>query len=372
MQGSEKTGCQNQQILRKEDETMQLQMRKQKNFLKLPFLVFVGVLVAGLVIIFGLFHVRQVDVIGNEFYTAEEIQNKIMSDSLGKNSIYLTWKYSQPEAAEILPFLSGVEVSMVNPYHVQIKVFEKTIVGYFMYSGSMVYFDKDGTVVEISQEQREGVPPYSGISIGQPVVSQIIPIADEALLKDIIEAAALIKQSGLEPLEVHYDDKQQLILYFRNNRVILGDNSYLEEKLSNLKALFSQMEELSGTLHMENYDSSTTRISFKVGEKGEEELLLDLNKPAGEEGTAGEGEKETEEGESAETGPDADGKWGDSGYVEDSSRITTDADGNQMYTDEQGNVTYDMSMPYLGEDGNVITDGYGHIDPYTGAYILNQ
>ncbi len=354
---------------------MQLQMRKKKNFLKLPFLVFVGVLVAGLAIIFGLFHVRQVDVIGNEFYSAEEIQKMVMSDSLGENSIYLTWKYSQPDAAENLPFLSGVEVSMVNPYHVQIKVYEKIIVGYFMYSGSMVYFDKDGIVVEISQEQREGIPPYSGISIGQPVVSQAIPVADEAFLRDIIEAAALIRQSGLEPLEVHYDDKQQLILYFRNNRVILGDNSYLEEKLSNLKALFSQMEELSGTLHMENYDSSTTRISFKVGEKGEEELLLDLNKPAGEQetDTGGEGENgegETESGES--TGPDEDGKWGDSGYVEDPSRITTDADGNQMYTDEQGNVTYDMSMQYLGDDGQVISDGYGHIDPYTGAYILNQ
>lgn len=354
---------------------MQLQKRKKRNLLKLPLLVFTGVVVIGLVIIFGLFHVREVDVIGNEFYSSEEIQKMVMSDSMGENSIYLTWKYSQPDAAASLPFLSGVEVSMVNPYHVQIKVYEKSIVGYLMYSGSMVYFDKDGYVVEISQELREGVPPFSGISIGQPVVMQLLPVADEAFFRDIIEAADMIAQSGLEPLEVHYDDKQQLILYFTNNRVIMGDNSYLEEKLSNLQALFSEMEDLEGTLHMENFTSSSNTIPFKVGEKGEEELLITINPP--EEETTAEGEESStgtaEGGEgSSDAEQPADGEaWGDSGYVEDSSRIATDSSGNQYYTDDAGNVTYNLDMPYLGEDGNVISDGYGHIDPYTGAYILN-
>lgn len=287
----------------------------------------------------------------------------VMADSLGENSIYLTWKYAQPGAADNLPFLSGVEVSMVNPYHVQIKVYEKSIVGYLMYSGSMVYFDKDGYVVEISEELREGVPPFSGISIGQPVVMEMLPVSDEAFLRDIIEAADMIAQSGLEPLEVHYDEKHQPILYFTYNRVILGDNSYLEEKLSNLRALFSEMEELEGTLHMENFTAGSNTIPFKVGEKGEEELIITINPPE-EETDAMEGTDEVQEVADGEA-------WGDSGYVEDSSRFATDASGAQYYTDEAGNVTYNLDKPYLGEDGNVITDGYGHIDPYTGAYILN-
>lgn len=332
--------------------------------LKLPFLVFVGVVVIGLVIIFGLFHVREVDVIGNEFYSSEEIQRMVMSDSLGENSIYLTWKYSQPDAAQSLPFLSGVEVSMVNPYHVQIKVYEKSIVGYLMYSGSMVYFDKDGYVVEISDELRDGVPPFSGVPIGQPVITEPLPVADEVFFRDIIEAADMIAQSGLEPLEVHYDDKQQLILYFTYNRVIMGDNSYLEEKLSNLRALFSEMEELEGTLHMENFTAGSNTIPFKVGEKGEEELIITINPPE-------EIVEEQNVDESAEIPEDGEA-WGDSGYVEKAERFSTDASGQQFYTDEAGNVTYNLDMPYLGEDGNVISDGYGHIDPYTGAYILNQ
>lgn len=335
-----------------------------------------GVLVFGLVILFGLFHVREVDVIGNEFYSSEEIQKMVMSDSLGENSIYLTWKYSQPEAAANLPFLSGVEVSMVNPYHIQIKVYEKSIVGYLMYSGSMVYFDKDGYVVEISEELRDGVPPFSGVAIGEPMVKEKLPVADEVFLRDIIEAADMIAQSGLEPLEVHYDEKQQLILYFRNNRVLMGDNSYLEEKLSNLWAMFSELEELDGTLHMENFTAGTSTIPFKVGEKGEEELLINVNSPTAETNAEGTPEGENPEGENPEGGNPEESSAdsdvaGDSGYVEDASRFGTDESGNEFYTDEAGNVTYNLDMPYLGDDGNVISDGYGHIDPYTGAYILN-
>lgn len=349
---------------------MQLQKKKTSKPIHIIAMILVSIIVIGLFVVFGLFHIRQVDVIGNEYYSADEIQKMVMSDSLSENSLYLTWKYRQPDAADDLTFLSAVDVTMINPYHVQIKVYEKSIVGYLMYSGSMVYFDKDGVVVEISQETRDGIPAYSGIGISEPKVSELIPVADEDFRADIISEAQMIQeilcQNGIVPKEIHYDDKQQLILYFANNRVMLGDNSYMEEKLSNLQALMPQMEDLSGTLHMENYTAGTTTITFKKGEKGEEELLMNVNGPAGT-GEDGTGEASTEE-ESEESTEESDAN---SGYSEDSGTFSTDASGNDTYTDASGNVTNNMDQMYLGDDGQVISDGYGYIDPYTGAYILN-
>lgn len=345
---------------------MQLQKKKSVRPIYMISLILVGMIVIALFVIFGLFHIRQVDVVGNEYYSADEIQKMVMSDSLSENSLYLTWKYSQPDAAKDMTFLSAVDVSMINPYHVQIKVYEKSIVGYLMYSGSMVYFDKDGVVVEISQETREGIPAYSGIAISEPKVAEMIPVEDEDFRNDIISEAQMIQeilfQNGIEPKEVHYDDKQQLILYFANNRVMLGDNSYMEEKLSNLQALMPQMEDLSGTLHMENYTAGTTTITFKKGEKGEEELIMNVNQPEGSESTQ-EAEGETNTEESTEEA--------NSGYNEGSGTFSTDANGNDTYTDANGNVTNNSEQLYLGDDGQIISDGYGYIDPYTGAYILN-
>ena len=346
---------------------MQLQKRKKRRPIYIVLLILISVIVIALFVVFGLFHIRQVDVIGNEYYSAEEIEKMVMSDSMSENSLYLTWKYSQPDAAADLIFLSAVDVTMVNPYHVQIKVYEKSIVGYLMYSGSMVYFDKDGVVVEISQEKRDGIPAYSGIDISEPKVSKLIPVADEAFRDDIISEAQMIQeilgQNGIQPEEVHYDDKQQLILYFANNRVMLGDNSYVEERLSKLQSLMQQMGEFSGTLHMENCTAGTATITFKKGEKGDEELVMNVNQP---EGSTEESEKSSESGEAsteeAETG---------NGYSNDSGTFSTDASGNDTYTDANGNVTNNMDQIYLGDDGQIITDGYGYIDPYTGAYILN-
>lgn len=357
---------------------MQVQKRKKRNPIQVMLLTIVIIFVVGAAVVLGLFHVRQADVIGNEFYSASEIKKMVMSDSMGENTLYLLWKYSQEDAAESLPFLSAVDVTMINPYYVQFHVYEKTIVGYLMYGGSMIYFDKDGVVVEISQELREGVPPFSGIAIAQPVVSEKLPIADEEFFETLILEAQILKQSGLEPDEVHYDEKKEMILYFGSDiRVLMGDSSYMEEKMQNLSALFPELEGLSGTLHMENYTSGTTAISFKKGEKGEEELIMNVNQPEeSEESEDTEGlEGDTSEGENPE-GENSDGQnsqseQNQSGYVEDPSRIATDANGSEYYTDPAGNVTYNMDQQYLGDDGQVITDGYGYIDPYTGAYILN-
>lgn len=352
---------------------MQLQRRKKRNLLKLPLLVFLAVVVVGFAVIFGLFHIRQVDVVGNEFYSSAEIQKMVMSDSLAENTIYLTWKYSDPEMAKELPFLSAVEVSMVEPWHVQIRVYEKLIAGYLMFSGSRVYFDTDGNVVEISGEEREGVPPVSGISIGQPVLGEALPVADAAFLDDIVSNARALHQSGLVPDEIHYDDQQELILYFGESRVLMGNTSYMEEKLEELAAIYPQMQDMSGTLHMENYTPDVVSVRFVPGERGaeEQELIINLNRaqeePQDETDENGEAVQSSEDG-TAETSADS----GSSGYVEDSSRFSTDAGGNQIYTDEAGNVTTNLDMPYLGDDGQIITDGYGYIDPYTGAYILNQ
>lgn len=343
---------------------MELQKRR-KNLFKIPVFVFFGVLVLGMAILFGLFHIRQVDVIGNEFYSAEEIKKMIMSDSLAENSIYLTWKYSHGSAGENLSFLNGAEVSMINPYHVRIRVFEKTIAGYLMYSGSRVYFDTDGKVVEISAQERDNVVPFSGISIAQPEIGENLPVSDDDFFKSLTDASVYIQQGTFKPDEAHYDDKQNLILYYGSSRVLMGNSSYMEEKFLKLEEIMSQMEGMSGTLHMENYAPGTTTFSFMKGERGEEEqeLLINVGKDFSEEG---------EEMESETSGENLEGEVSGGGYTEDPSRITTDADGNQIYTDSQGNVTTNLDKPYLGDDGQIISDGYGYIDPYTGAYILNN
>ena len=58
-------------------------------------------------------------------------------------------------------------------------------------------------------------------------------------------------------------------------------------------------------------------------------------------------------------------------YSESDGTFSTDDQGNRVYTDAMGNTTTNTEQyNYTDESGNIITDGYGYIDPYTGAYII--
>ena len=45
-------------------------------------------------------------------------------------------------------------------------------------------------------------------------------------------------------------------------KVLLGKDIYMEEKISELNDLLSKLEGLSGTLHLEEYDSTKDSIIF--------------------------------------------------------------------------------------------------------------
>ena len=108
----------------------------------------------------GIFHVDEVKITGNSFYSEEEIKELVIGEY--PNSLYLVFLYDYLGGKEI-PFVDSVEVVMKAPNNIHIRVYEKTLIGYVQYMGSNLYFDKDGTVVESSDEVLEGIPCIKGL-----------------------------------------------------------------------------------------------------------------------------------------------------------------------------------------------------------------
>ena len=105
---------------------------------------------------------------------------------------------------------------------------------------------------------------------------------------------------------------------------------------------------------------ATNTVTFKKGEKDPAETE---SRKAGEVKPEGESEGESESESEIETSPQKK-------FVEDPDAFSTDAEGNKIYTDPLGNTTDRTdSYNYVDDNGEIIMDGYGYIDPYTGAYI---
>jgi len=120
-----------------------------------------GLLLAGVLVV-SLFQIRDVEVTGIEHYSKEEIAERVITDKYSTNSLYLFLKYKYTDT-EPIPFVDKIEVSLLGPGKVRLRVYEKSIVGYVTYMGANLYFDKDGIVVESSSQIKEGVPCISGL-----------------------------------------------------------------------------------------------------------------------------------------------------------------------------------------------------------------
>ena len=139
---------------------MEKQGMKKKFIIVLVILV---ILLLGLFALLQMFTITQIDIEGNERYTAEEIKEMIMTEKYDYNTLYFYWRMNSKETKEI-PFIDTIEVSVVSKNKVKIKVYEKDIVGYVQHLGYYLYFDKEGIVVESSTQLMEGVPKIKGIA----------------------------------------------------------------------------------------------------------------------------------------------------------------------------------------------------------------
>jgi len=320
--------------------------------------VLLGIVILVGLVIFGLFRVQEVVILGNQHFTASEVQEAVMQDGLCKNTLYLMWKYNdKSKAEEALPFLSAVEVKMLTPYKVQIKVYEKTETGYLEYQGANVYFDAEGMVIENTREVNKGVPKVTGITVKKVELYKKLPIENEELFDTVVGLTGALNKSELTPGEIQFNEENEITLLFSDIRIAFGTGSELEDKVAALKSVFPKLEGMKGTLHMENFTADNQTITFKKGEVVEE---IEVENEAEAESEA-ESESETGTDDSATTGRK---------YSESDGTFSTDENGNKIYTDEAGNVTDNVEQyNFTDENGNVIEDSFGYIDPYTGYYI---
>lgn len=235
--------------------------KKRKKKRKILLIVLAIALFLG-IIIFGVFRLRDVEIVGNERYSEEEIKNIILSDQNSGNALYLYWKYrfTQPQD---LPFVDKVEVSFISPGKLRMKVYEKGIVGYVQYLDTYMYFDKDGIVVYSSTARDEAVPEIKGLEFKEIALYEELPVKNKEVFRTILELTQLLAKKDLNPDEIYFSQELDISLQFAGVEAALGKDDYLEEKAAQLPELLSSLKNKSGILHMESYNPNTKTISFE-------------------------------------------------------------------------------------------------------------
>lgn len=235
---------------------------KRVGILLSVFLVLLFLLVGGGLYIINNYKVTTVYVDGSIHYTNEEIMDMVMEGRLGDNSLYLSLKY-RDKGVENIPFIEMMDVSIEARDTIRITVYEKALAGYVRYLGRYVDFDKDGIVVETSEEETAGIPQVTGLSFDHVILHEPLPVDNPDLFNEILNITQQLAKYSLTADRIYFDSTYQVTLSFGDAKVALGENVDIDEKIMLLQSLLPNLMGKSGTLDMREYSEDTKTYSFE-------------------------------------------------------------------------------------------------------------
>jgi hypothetical protein len=201
------------------------------------------------------------------YYGEGTITNWIEKDPLSVNSLYLLGKYTF-DKGELPSGVESLKVSLKNPWTVAVTVVEKSMLGYVDYDEAMLYFDEQGIATLRSAKQIEGVPYIEGLSFdtAEVEIGKVLPVEDDAIFEKLAETSRYLRKNALSPERIVCNtDGSDVVLYFGAVEVLLGNEKY-EERLAQVGPILEELKkkypDTAGTLHLENFDSSSASIRF--------------------------------------------------------------------------------------------------------------
>ena len=244
--------------------------RKRKKRWKVRLAVvlsLMALLAVGVLIVIKVFTVKKVVITGNVNCSDETVKEWVLKDEYSWNSLYVYFKNKFVEPEDI-PFVDTMEISLKSPHILEIKVYEKGLLGcvYMEALGQNAYFDKDGLVVEMSSEVIAGVPRINGLDVEEIVLYEKLPIKGKNVLKNLLSLTQSLKKYQLVPESISYGKEGSYTIGYGDITVLLGQARHLNEKILRLSYIMPQLEGQKGTLHLESWTEDTTDISFEKAE----------------------------------------------------------------------------------------------------------
>lgn len=225
-------------------------------------LILLALFIGGYIYIVQNYTITTVYVEGNIHYTNEEIMEMVMGGRYGHNSLFLSLKY-RDKGIDNIPFIQTMDVSIEAKDTVRIMVYEKALAGYVSYLGRYVYFDKDGIVVETSQEKTAGIPQVTGLSFDHVILHEPLPVEKPEVFDEILNISQQLSKYSLSADKIYFDSNYQVTLIFGDAKIAIGDSQDIDEKIMTLQYLLPSLVGKSGTLDMREYSEDTTTYSFE-------------------------------------------------------------------------------------------------------------
>ncbi len=230
-------------------------------------------IVTGICMFTPFFNVKNIDVIGNEQITSEQI---LTSAAIPSNvNIFRVNKRTVRKSVLKIPEIESVKIRRKLPAKLQLEVVETKAALYFPYLTGYAITNKEGRVLSVSDSE-EGLDllKITGLEIKNAEICEKISVQDTVIFDIILSTIRSFDEKGLLPeiRSCHFDNVSDYYFYLKDGtKVILGKTGNLDYKLSVLTQILPQVNRTEGA-----YIDLTTPERSVYG-------LLDPEEPAEEE-----------------------------------------------------------------------------------------
>ena len=234
----------------------------------------IALLIVLLIIAGGLqLRIRNVEVVGNDTYTAEEAEQLIFSGYWERNTFVCLYNSLTGKKKEI-PFVDDYKLVLKSPFDCVLRFYEKAPVGCIKYMSNFMYFDKDGIIIESSDKRLDKVPIIEGLSYGYIILGKKLPVDNKLLLNSIMNITQQMSLYDIDCDIIRYNESNNTltaVLGGGDIAVYLGTDDGLAAKIAALNDMLPEIRNrgLKGTLDLSDYDDNEKGNTSNFKLKGE-------------------------------------------------------------------------------------------------------
>ncbi len=221
-------------------------------------------LAAAVLLLMFVFFVRisEVEVSGNVRYTREQVEEAVFDTNLSRNTVicYLRDRFRPHKT---IPFVEDYKIVFRSLNRAEIIVYEKSVVGYVSYMNSMIYFDKDGVVVESTSERLPGIPMINGLEFGHIVLHRPLPVEDPRIFSELLNLTQILEINEIIVDQIEFARSGRMRCWIGTLLVELGDNTQMNGKIGELRSILKEYPDLNGTLYLDTYDEANLSPMFR-------------------------------------------------------------------------------------------------------------
>lgn len=252
-------------------------------------IVFVIVLIVFLLLLETKFKIKQINVTGNTWYTAEEITDTLQTGVYDKYSLLFKLHYFFSDIPE-MPFVESVSINFDSTDSINIKVYEKNIVGCVYEMGEYIYFDKDGYIVSTRVDQMNNVPRIEGLEYKSLTINKKLEVQADDMYDVILELTQLISKYNIAIDIIEFDENQHVTLYCTDkNQIYIGKQDSYDVIIQAIPNILTAAEEKTAIywLDMSEFSPDNTTISAEFIDNYGEQNSSDDNNLSGGDAVAG-------------------------------------------------------------------------------------